>query len=239
MPQPLLHTILWTSGWDSTYLVLDLLVVKREAVRPVYVIDRGRPSWRIELATMDKIAGMLKALDPEAHALLQPRIVFEKDGLKPNAAISVAFNKLKTVRHIGSQYEWLALLAEQEGYEAIELGVHKDDPFVKFSNEEDFSAYRRFAFPLLGVTKVQMGENAKRHGFAALMEETWFCHHPLRGRPCGTCYPCRQTIEEGMARRVPPRSFFDRVVYFQARRVLRAVRKRVRRLLPRSPVPAS
>jgi len=35
------------------------------------------------------------------------------------------------------------------------------------------------------------------------MEMTWFCHRPVRGKPCGLCAPCVYTIEEGLARRVP------------------------------------
>jgi hypothetical protein len=70
-----------------------------------------------------------------------------------------------------------------------------------------YENFRRFAFPFLGKTKNEMAEIAQLHGFANLMEKTWFCHHPDRkGRPCGLCNPCVYTIQEGLARRVPTTS---------------------------------
>jgi hypothetical protein len=48
------------------------------------------------------------------------------------------------------------------------------------------------------------------------------------------CVPCQQTREEGMGRRVPPRNYFDRVIYFHARRIARGLRRRVRERLARA-----
>ena len=54
------------------------------------------------------------------------------------------------------------------------------------------------------MTKVQMGEEASRRGFADVMEMTWFCRRPTRrGEPCGICGPCLETRDEGLGRRVP------------------------------------
>jgi hypothetical protein len=54
------------------------------------------------------------------------------------------------------------------------------------------------------MTKRDMQRAARERGFAELMELTWFCHVPTPdGRPCGRCNPCRYTMDEGLARRVP------------------------------------
>lgn len=228
MTNAAVHNVLWTSGWDSTFRVLDLVLVQREPVRPYYVSDPGRQSTPIELRSMDKIRAMAIAHDSQVRQLLEPTRVFRRDELIPDAEASAAYIAMKGEKHLGGQYEWLAWLAEQEDLCSLELGVHKDDRFAKFLGDEAFAAYRRFAFPLLGVTKIEMGEYARKHGFHYIMEQTWFCHQPLRGKPCGRCVPCRQTIEEGMGRRVPPPNFFDHILYFHARRIFRGVRRRVK-----------
>jgi hypothetical protein len=60
------------------------------------------------------------------------------------------------------------------------------------------------------------------------MDMTWFCHTPVRGRPCGICAPCVYTIEEGLARRVPVSrrvlSFFYRHLALPLKGPLRRMR---------------
>jgi 7-cyano-7-deazaguanine synthase in queuosine biosynthesis len=64
--------------------------------------------------------------------------------------------------------------------------------------------FRSFRFPILDLTKLDMERIAAENGFLPLMNETVFCHTPLKdGTPCGQCNPCRYTIAEGLKRRVP------------------------------------
>ena len=71
-----------------------------------------------------------------------------------------------------------------------------------------------FGFPLFRADKRGIERESRAAGWDDIMEMTWFCHRPVRGKPCGLCAPCVYTIEEGLARRVPwPRrvlSFFYR-----------------------------
>jgi hypothetical protein len=57
--------------------------------------------------------------------------------------------------------------------------------------------FRYFSFPLFSTDKVEIGERAEAEGWGDIMDMTWFCHRPSRGRPCGICAPCLYTIEEG------------------------------------------
>ena len=34
-----------------------------------------------------------------------------------------------------------------------------------------------------------------------MISKTWFCHNPIRGKPCGYCNSCMYTIEEGLYER--------------------------------------
>ena len=44
--------LLWTGGWDSTFRLLSLVLIKRKPVQPFYVIDVGRVSTIREIKTM-------------------------------------------------------------------------------------------------------------------------------------------------------------------------------------------
>jgi hypothetical protein len=44
---------------------------------------------------------------------------------------------------------------------------------------------------------------ANKHDFLDILEMTWWCHNPIRGKPCGVCTACKHYIEEGMAFRLP------------------------------------
>jgi hypothetical protein len=235
--------ILWTGGWDSTFRVLDLVLRKRRAVQSYYIIDPDRPSFGVEIRTRERIKDLLGRRDPALKDLLLPtrfRIIAD---ICPDGEISDQLARLKAGSFIGGQYEWLARFAKESGIPGLELCIHKDDTAHKFleslvvkEGEEgdsyyrleedptrpDLGLFRYFRFPLFDLTKTDMQDIARRDGFGDLMEETWFCHTPLRGRrPCGTCPGCRYTIREGLARRLP----FGSRLRFHADRYRRKLRR--------------
>jgi 7-cyano-7-deazaguanine synthase in queuosine biosynthesis len=222
------HHVLWTGGWDSSYRVLDLVLVQHRAVQPHYVLDPGRRSARTEIRTIERIRSAVCARDAEAgRRLRQPSIVKLPD-IRSNAAVTAAYQAVRAKNHLGIQYEWLARLAEQEGLANLELGVHKDDRFARLQKQADFTAaFRRFSLPLLNVSKLDMKDAAAREGFLDILELSWFCHLPVRGQPCGKCIPCRQTIEEGMGYRVPSLGGFDRMITANALRLRDGVMRRL------------
>lgn len=206
------HHVLWTGGWDSTYRVLDLVLVQQRTVQPYYVLDPGRRSTRTEMAVIQKIRSAVSARESGAgRRLLSPRFIKRLE-IRPNATVTAAFRTMKGERRLGSQYEWLARLAEQEDLTSLELAVHRDDRFAKFVDRPGFEAYGRFSLPLLSISKREMKEAAEKGGFIDILEMSWFCHQPVRGKTCGVCVPCTQAIEEGMGYRVTPLGTFDRVV---------------------------
>ena len=147
------------------------------------------------------------------------------EDISKNEIITSYYKKLLSRSHIGSQYEWLARYVDSMGINNLELCNHKDGTiynFIKddvyFVEEENDSYYKmkeellrpelrmfkKFRFPILDLTKIDMGEIAKKSGFFDIMQETWFCHRPTRrGTPCGWCNPCKVTREQGLSNRVP------------------------------------
>ena len=66
-------SLLWTGGWDSTYRLLELLLVHGGTVQPYYLIDTHRRSLRLELRTMRRIKSLLFEQHREAWELLRSR----------------------------------------------------------------------------------------------------------------------------------------------------------------------
>lgn len=248
--------LLWTSGWDSTFQLLRLLLKHRQPVTPYYLEDPARASTATELRTMQRIGDALREAFPETRVLLRPLRRFAITGLERDPAISEALRAVRRRSHIGSQYEWLPLFCQRHGIEGIELSVHVDDKVQALlagavhgfeqaggyrsfrmdpgqAGTPEYTLFRYFSFPLFRIDKRAMAREAEAEGWSRFMEMTWFCHRPLHGRPCGACAPCVYTIEEGLAWRVPRArralSFFYRKLALPLKPSLRAALTSVRR----------
>jgi len=258
--------LLWTGGWDSTFRLLQLLLLHRVPVVPYYIEDPTRPSTGIELETMARIADRVRADYPHTCDLLGPIRKAAVPDIAVDADIADALREVRRRSFIGSQYAWLPAFCRQHGLRDMELGVHVDDKVqallrtfaIEFEHAGGFRSVRAdparaplaeftlfgcFSFPLFFVDKVEVGRQAQQAGWSEIMEMTWFCHTPVRGRPCGVCAPCVYTIEEGLARRVPgPRrvlSFFYRRFALPLKAPLRRLRTALRgdRASPPPPAP--
>ena len=64
--------LLWTGGWDSTFRLLQLLLLHRVPVVAYYIEDPTRPSTGIELETMARIVDRLHDAYPHTRDLLLP-----------------------------------------------------------------------------------------------------------------------------------------------------------------------
>lgn len=247
--------LLWTGGWDSTFRLLQLLLLQRVPVVPYYLEDPARASTQTELQTMVRIADHLCGTYPHVRALLRPLRIASVAAVAEDAEVEKALRRIRKRSYIGSQYAWLPAFCKQNGISDIELCVHVDDkvqalltPYaVEFDHpagyrsvrahpasagSAEFELFRYFSFPLFRIDKVEMGRQAEAQGWGAIMDMTWFCHTPVRGRPCGLCAPCVYTIEEGLAHRVPPSrralSFFYRHLALPLKSPLRQMRATLR-----------
>jgi len=220
------YNVLWTGGWDSTYRILDLVLNKKQTIQPYYVKDTGRKSTSLEIETMEKIKNLIYIIDEDASTRILDTIFIEIEKIPIDLKMKEYWKQLLKESHLGSQYYWLSSYVIYEGISNIELCIHKDDKAewfirnnVSFIEEENGGGYYKlseisetnplnlfssFTFPLLSMTKTEMGERANANGFAHIMEVTWFCFNPTsKGTPCGICNPCLYTREEGLGRRVP------------------------------------
>ncbi|MFV8835858.1 7-cyano-7-deazaguanine synthase [Aquisalimonas sp. APHAB1-3] len=216
--------LLWTAGWDSTYRLLDLVLVKKKTVHPFYILSTSRESTLLELETMQRIKYLVGEVSSLAYERIRPVVIVSKNDIEEYSDISSKYEKLSSIRPLGKQYETFSRFVEQYGVEGLELGVEhgcgayyflKDvvervftsdgDQYwrLPLDHRGDLTLFRYYRMPLLFTRKTEMLEASKEFGFAHIMHETWFCHKPKRGKPCGKCYPCWVTMRSGMIERIP------------------------------------
>jgi hypothetical protein len=236
--------LLWTSGWDSTYRLLSLVLIQQKTVQPFYVKDYLRASLEMEIKTMDKIKELVIKKAPHAKQLILPTIYKDRQEIGPNDVISARYKRLAATKPLGDQYEWLARYAEEDGVQDLELSIHQDDKARKFLEhyvvgedekenyrlkeeyaDTDLALFKYFRFPILNLTKLDMEQTAVQHNFLDIMNQTWFCHYPKNGKPCGLCTPCASTIEEGLRRRLPISSQLRNFIHFTIKPPIRRLLK--------------
>ncbi len=216
--------ILWTGGFDSTFRVLQALIVDGLCVRPHYVIDPRRRTTEREQQACRLVRRTLASERPEVARRLLPTVVTHLDEIDVDDTVERRFESLNRHLAIGAQSRWLAAYARHAGLDALELcwertpsgesvlvplllensvGTSGQRRLRERIDHFELELMRPFRFPLLELSKQDMHRTAAEHGFAGLLELTWFCHSPRKGRPCGLCIPCEYTYEGGLRRRIP------------------------------------
>lgn len=246
--------IFWTGGWDSTFRLLQLVLLEKRKVQPYYIIDPARKSTDAEIKAMNKIKYKLFVKYPATKELIVPTVIVNLSDIKPNEEVTNAYHKILKRQELGVQYEFLARYCAQEGLEHLEIAVENGpavilakllQSYVVKVNEEKYPNYeidskydgtdvhtllKYFRYPILFITKLDMQEIGIKEEFADIMELTWFCHNPQKYgasfQPCGVCNPCIGLMSAGMGSRMALRS---KIRYYSR------VRSRMEKLLQKYP----
>lgn len=210
--------ILWTSGWDSTFRLLQL-VNMNAIIQPIYIIDTNRGSLKIEIERMNEIKKMIYNKYPESKNNILPTKFIGLSDIKKNNYSTNAYKNLRKETFFGSQMEWISWLSKM--YNGLEHCVHKDDNVesilkdnVKYYDDKFSGGYWKvdensskdivdlcgdLRYPLLHYTKLDMKREAEKMDNIEILKKSWFCFDPINGEPCGLCNPCKYAIEEGMS----------------------------------------
>jgi hypothetical protein len=213
--------IFWTGGLDSTYRVLELLLVVKTVVQPFYVIDSSRSSTLYELKTIDRIRAELTKLHEDAANRLRPVRCCLVSDISADAQVTRMYQRLRSQLEIGVQYDWLSRFTGMVKSEEMELCFEKSPPGQENELEKrilkhvtghghqcrlvgidnsDLMLFQNFRFPVVHLTKIQMWQQSGKQGFQNLLKSAWFCHKPGRnGIPCGRCRPCEQAKKSKIA----------------------------------------
>ncbi len=221
--------IFWTGGWDSTFRLLQLAERDIE-IYPIYVYDANRASKEKEIESMNKILSLISK-DKRFRAKIMPIDIYDKNFILSNFAndeISLAWKRANENFSLGSQYEWLALLCKEKEIK-VELGLEASNRskalnvinagggykkceeyfILQDSIQDDVSKFfGYYEFGIINLTKYEMYKISKERKWWYIMKNTWFCHTPIKGTPCGCCNPCKDVMNENMKFRMPLLSKF-------------------------------
>lgn len=221
--------MLWTGGYDSTYMLIKMLSNNRIGggdIVPVYIFDPDRKSHEYELKAMRKIHSMLKRR-PFPNRLGELEIV-SKDAIPDDESLSASAKALHEKYGLGRQYDWLARYAKDRGvklYLGVEAGPRsialqcfkgerlgfEDSTSGKIVVANDgfndlFNIFSHFVLPILDDTEISMKDFASANGFDDVMSQIWFCHDPIDKLPCGLCNPCLEKYGSGLGCLLPVKS---------------------------------
>lgn len=219
--------IFWTGGWDSTFRVLYATLVDGRRVDPHYIIDTGRRSSLDELRAISKVRDSLRIYNKHAYERVSSLQITSGNEIPEDMEITNSWKRLRCRMDIARQYDWLARYAKSKNLTDLELCAVRDGHLYLFLKENvertAFGSYRlkrgvagddggevfaRVEFPTFEYTKAQMKDIAKEQGFLKILEQSWFCHEPIHGRPCGMCNPCVTAVETGMEYRLTRTALF-------------------------------
>lgn len=228
--------ILWTGGLDSSFRVIELSQMD-VVIQPYYIVDTVRRSLPNELKAMANISKIIKS-HPRTKAVLLDLIKINLNDIKQDSEITNAFNRLHDTYIIGHQYDLIARYAVQNNIR-FEMSLEKSDRSkamnciltetklttfkegayevlridVENSTHDGYAIYSNIDFPtsLWGLTKTEEVKRLAELGHSETVKHTWFCHFPVWGMPCGHCNPCCDSINEGLAFRVPK---IGKVLYY-------------------------
>ena len=224
--------ILWTGGLDSTCRIAELSKFD-VLVQPYYVIDYTRGSIKEELNAIKDISEIIRK-NSETRCELRDIITIKLESIKEDKEITDAWLVFKNKYQLGSQYDYLARLAKQEGL-ILEVGLEsssrskatnavKGECELVLTDLDGISEYQidkeqssalaillfenlRLPSSLWNMTKLEEIEEMKRLHLDEIILKTWFCHTPIFGMPCGHCHPCQDALNEGLSFRVPITGF--------------------------------
>jgi len=219
--------LLWTGGWDSSFRLLQSVLLLGKKVQPFYIMDPERCSLVYELRAMQQIKSQLFEDHPGLKDHILPTRYIEKNFIPINEKIVQAHTRLRKVAPFGDQYIWISSFAEWSGLDALEIGAERTTGGIadymsqrlsktegdgisfytideQYKNTDVHTIFKYYRYPIREFSKLDMRDIALKNDFYHLMEMTWFCHHPRRnGQPCGFCTPCTQAYKSSMKFRLP------------------------------------
>ena len=211
--------ILFSGGFDSTFMLCYLAKTQSEDIQPYYLqINRNvRDYEENAVKTIIPILQNKKDLIAKIRPLIfiQPNNFVDED-------IESSWQKYKGDPYkIGGQQKFLAQFAKehngicwgQERYLKtpghmtrllLEKGNWKFTPegtgyFTKDDCDPDvFTLFGNLQCPVAKFSNLMMWEKIKEWGYEDVFSHIHFCYFPINGKPCGMCHTCRVKIKQEM-----------------------------------------
>ena len=195
--------VFYSGGFDTTYYLLECLLVKKIKVQPRVVkvryidgVNLKRISQYQEEVSRNNFYSNFKKKYPNLQKNLLKEIVYVNQTTLNDDTLELgklAFKKNIFSREV-NQLLYFHQVCKDNNFNSTVVGYQKDD---NLSNEgvEFLKNELGFKIPMANITKKKMLDNAIKNGFDSFLYETWSCWNPLPGnKPCKKCELCKKTI---------------------------------------------
>jgi 7-cyano-7-deazaguanine synthase in queuosine biosynthesis len=69
---------------------------------------------------------------------------------------------------------------------------YRDYTFTADGQDTGLGIFNRFVMPIIGYNKEDMYNEAVEYNYEDILNLTWSCWYPRKGKPCGKCIMCRE-----------------------------------------------
>ena len=228
--------VLWSGGWDSTFMLCYLAKICSNAIIQPYYLDIDRPIRNQEIQAVKKIFTLLKAKTDLKAKILKPKIILQKF-LMPDSDVVLAVEKFsKEPYKVGGQYKYIAQFAkshvgicwgQERYYETpghitqllhdkgnIKFNDLNFGYFVKENCDIDvFTIFGNLTCPIMHFSEPMMWDKIKEWHYEDVFKHICFCYYPVNDEPCGMCYYCDTKFNQHMTMLFSERALARRKVY--------------------------
>lgn len=212
-------SLFWTGGYDSTFRLLQIVLIEKKCVNPIYLNFSGldglsirRENVNFEINTMNKIINELRRLG--YGDLIMPITVVKNISLSSEVLnATTELHNQGFLRRAVSQYAHMVQYSLDKNRiieECAEKSEHSTSykmvrPYLNSNGLLDLNqvrgtplyVIRNIRFPIINLTKRDMLDIAKEHNFDYILQWTKSCWWPdENGKPCGKCLMCTTRQEE-------------------------------------------
>ena len=210
--------LFFTGGYDSTYRLCELAIIKKRVVQPIYISDPFIDNYKTkktrrknnlnEFNAQVKIVNKIVKKFPYTNKLIKP--IINVDEQEYDAEISKAMkilSKKKYIRREKCQYGAMAQYCKNKRWNievCAEIGGNFEKKMGKYVVKDlnhnyifdnpDLHIFRYFHLPLIKTNKTQMHNESKTFEFDDILQNSWSCWYPKKGKPCGRCIMCKERI---------------------------------------------
>ena len=212
--------LLWSGGWDSTFMLCKLAWENEAKIQPYY-LDIDRPGRKEEHRAMRQIMAVLRTKKDLKGKILPVKIIPQKYYV-PSEDVEQAWRKYNGEPYkVGGQYRHIAQFAKQHtgicwgqeryletpGHMTLLLldkgGMHFTEDgigyFVKEEADPDvYTLFGNLVCPIARYSEPMMWDVIRERGYKDVFEHIHFCYYPIDGKPCGMCFPCQTKLKQQM-----------------------------------------
>ena len=212
--------VLWSGGYDSTFMLCLLAKTKNVTIQPYY-LDIHRYIRNEEKRAIKEIFAILKK-KKDLKAKILPVKIVKEEYTQPSNEVIEAWKKYRDEPYkIGGQQVRIAEFSKthhgicwgQERYletpgHMTQLLLDKGnwkftEDWVGYFDKKDcdadvYTLFGHLVAPVAKYTELMMWEKIKEWGYEDVFQHIRFCYYPVDGKSCGMCVPCQVKLRQKM-----------------------------------------